>query len=267
MDLAMELAKKKDHKGAIALLDQAIAKDPQDRHGTGLRLYGTRARQEMQTGDLDKALADAEQSINLHPKDGRTYLLRAEIRALLRDDEAARIDFERAISLRPLLDQCWLKRGEFFYSRGRNDEALKDFEKAILLNPSSDEAAQDRFEVLRDMGEYPKALGAADLYISMRPQYTKGYSQRAELEISRNEVEKAIKDFTYAIEIGSRTVEEKPDLVTEKLSNNDLSDLYVARADAFRKAGVTEKARQDSATAKQLRKEKMSTEPRSVSPQ
>jgi tetratricopeptide (TPR) repeat protein len=265
MDLAMDLAKKDDHKGAIALLNEAIAKDPQESHGTALRLYGTRAREEMKLGNLDKALADAQQSINLHPKDGRTYLLQAEIRALRKDDEAARINFERAILLRPLLDQCWLKRGEFFLSRGRNEDALKDFEKAILLNPSSDEAAQDRFEVLRALGDYPKALSAADLYISMRPQYTKGYSQRADFEASHNDFEKAIKDYTYAIEIGSRTVEEKPDLITEKLSNEDLSTLYSARAEAFRKAGLTEKAKRDTATAKQLKNEKTSTGPRSGS--
>ncbi len=88
---------KKDHRGAIELLDHAIAVSP-----TSIPdVWTHRASCKLETGDLDGALADAERAIELWRDLPFSWRCRSRVRAKLGQVDAAIEDLEHAILIAP----------------------------------------------------------------------------------------------------------------------------------------------------------------------
>jgi tetratricopeptide (TPR) repeat protein len=95
--------------------------------------YNNRGVAYLQTGEIDKALADFSASIRDDPDWGLAYLNRAAIRLQRGDLEGAEADLTHAATLPPSRDRgtAYMLRGEVRRVRGDYADALKDYRQAV----------------------------------------------------------------------------------------------------------------------------------------
>ena len=104
-------------------------------------------------GELDRALADFNKSIQYDPVYGLAYLNRAFLHLRQGELDLAEADYTESLR-RPLYrpkDQAYSYRGLIRMSRGSCGEALQDFNSALEAEPAV------------GLGAWRKGLGAGDL--------------------------------------------------------------------------------------------------------
>ena len=118
-------------------------------------------------GDLDRALQDYNQAIQLDPGNGGAHVDRANV----------------------------------LTKKSRREEAMADYNEAIRINPQQWEAYFNRAANLRDQGEITKAIADLTEVTKLNPKFTGAYVNRAAAYIRQREFDKAISDYNTAIEI------------------------------------------------------------------
>lgn len=71
----------------------------------------------------ERAIEALDDTLRLHPRDGRLLLLRGSVFASLKETDKARTDFTRAMILSPSLGEARLMLGQLEYGEGNQDEA------------------------------------------------------------------------------------------------------------------------------------------------
>ncbi len=103
-------------------------KDPAD--------LARRAIEAYQKGDGKKAIALAEQSVQLDPRRIESWLLRARLYSAQREHAMSLVDFTEAIRLDPKAPEGWQGRGESNFRAGRFAESVADFDEFLKRAPS-----------------------------------------------------------------------------------------------------------------------------------
>jgi lipoprotein NlpI len=97
--------------------------------------FGNRAAGYLFAGDLDHAIADAEEALRIDPTDPVALGIRGSVYIMRRDYDRAIADYDDAIRLSPRLAQAFNNRGSIHRAKGDNDRAIADFDAAIRLDP------------------------------------------------------------------------------------------------------------------------------------
>jgi tetratricopeptide (TPR) repeat protein len=215
-----------------------------------MNIYYKRGNGNYGVGDLDRALADYTEAIQLEPEDvddtinnssnsyhylarGRTYRDKGEL-------DHAIADFDQAIKLKPDSYAAFVERGIAYREKGEIDHAIADFDQAMVVDPHNawgfeDDAVYNRGIAYRDNGDrdkaiadYDQAIADASQLIQAQPKLDRAYVIRGNAYRAKGDFDHAIADFDQAIMIQPRDSEA---LYNRGLAYRDKGDLDHAIAD------------------------------------
>ncbi len=160
-----------------------------------------RAFEKQAAGDLAGAIADYSEAIRMNPAFAAAYNNRGNAYFTQGDLERALADYNRSIELdNPELHLPYNNRGNIHYQRGDLESALADYTEAIRLNPQYAGAYYNRGNVLTDQGELEAAVADYDTAIRLDPQYSEAYNSRGIAHAQLGNLEQAEADCTRSIE-------------------------------------------------------------------
>jgi len=191
---------KKSLLRAIALLEQAVARDP-----AFLRAYCALARlhvnlyegEDHTAAHLQSAKANIDRASQLQSDSGEVHLVRAHYLARgLRDYDGARVELELARRTLPNDATVYFETARVDVRQGRWTEALRSFERAIELDPRNVEyliTTADNCSIMRGYGEAVR-LGRRALDLSPHDNRIRSFlasqpaSERADIRPWRKEL-------------------------------------------------------------------------------
>lgn len=111
-----------------------------DLHPKQLDLYVNRAELYSKNNDLNKALADYQQAINIAPDSIIYYMKMADLFLKIGQVKNTLAVLNKVTEIDPEYTEAWLKLGELHLMFKKYDEAFKFANKALEVNPYSDKA-------------------------------------------------------------------------------------------------------------------------------
>lgn len=183
---------------ALANLDAAIAQNPQQ-----MELYLRRGRLFRLRREWDKAIADLDKAISLDPQNLDAVLERAATKRSQSDWDGAIDDYSRAISISDRSSGAWIGRGVAYERKGEFRRALDDFDQAIEKFPEAHWGYQARGDLRRRQRRYEAAVADYDRAIELAPQQQLAVSfyRRASTWMDLQEYSLAIADFDRVLAI------------------------------------------------------------------
>ena len=136
LDEAQAAYKSGNERRALALANQAIELDPQ--HATSYLLRGAIYERD---GKHSLALADYDEAINLRPEQAHAYNRRGGVRFKLDRIADSIEDFDKAIELDPRREPQHWQRGISYYYAGLYEKGRRQFESHQTVNPHDVENA------------------------------------------------------------------------------------------------------------------------------
>lgn len=109
-------------------------------------------------GDHDGALALLDAALEREPDNAEAVRARGSARAAARDFDGARADYDHAVDLDPANHEAALGQGLAAYGQGRYNEAIVSFAVALRLDPSDSSALSARAATYYQLGRWDRAL-------------------------------------------------------------------------------------------------------------
>jgi tetratricopeptide (TPR) repeat protein len=101
-------------------------------------------------GDLAKALADYNQTLQIDPQNDRAYTERGIANFILGEQTKAIADLDKAIQIAPQYAMAYYNRGLFYRETGNAEKTRANLEMALKLGLPSNLEAQAR-EILQGL--------------------------------------------------------------------------------------------------------------------
>jgi tetratricopeptide (TPR) repeat protein len=202
------------------------------------------------------------EKIEASPKNPDLYLKRAELHTKYLNLESAVADASNSINLKPS-EKAYMLRGAANMGLGRLDRAEADYEKAAQLAPDSQNAQAELACMAAKLHHFEKAQKAFAALFKINPGRTVELSRRAEMFIAMGKYAEALRDCQQTLKTdkdkGGRVHEimgrahfllgqyqKAADAYSYTISKNQFSvDARRARAEAYDKLGKTELAKRD----------------------
>lgn len=147
---------------AISLFDKSLKTNP----ANGPALVG-RSRANMELGNLDKALQDANAAVEKEPS-SQAYGQRGIVKKLQKKTDEAFSDFSEAIKLDPHYSWAYAQRADIYSRQKDQDKALQDINKALAAKPFP-EGYRLKAWVLNRMGKCKDASEAFKMVEKLSP--------------------------------------------------------------------------------------------------
>ncbi|MGJ4929575.1 J domain-containing protein [Bradyrhizobium sp. HKCCYLS2038] len=128
-----------------------------------------RALERSRQGDLDRAVADFDEAIQLAPRNADIYRYRAKDLGRLGRWDLALADYDSAIRLDPSNPALFRDRGLALQQKGELDEALVDLDRAVRMSFRDAELYSDRGAVWLAKGRYDRALADFNQALKLSP--------------------------------------------------------------------------------------------------
>jgi tetratricopeptide (TPR) repeat protein len=123
------------------------------------------------------------------------------------DLDRAMADFNRSIQYDPSYENAYVNRGIVYCLRGKFDLAIPDFNKALQLKPDYFDARFNRGIALTQIGEYQKAIDDFTTLEATNPEDERIYMSRGRTYALSKRYAEAVKDQTHAIELNPEYAE------------------------------------------------------------
>lgn len=163
-----------DYKRAVDEFTKAIEADDEMVTSNDLAVYfNHRAVALMNLGQLDQALEDLEQAINLNVTYSSAHNNRGLAYVALENYDEAITNFTDAINLDPLYGNAYNNRGTAYHRLEDLDHALADFTKAIELDSKDAKLYLNRGLVYVDLNEAEAAKTDFLAYLELYPDSPK----------------------------------------------------------------------------------------------
>ncbi len=171
----------------------------------------SRARRYAEAGDLDAAIADLNDAVDLAPADPDvlfergTVLSRRDCTGLdFSDRKQAEADLSRVIESRPDWTQAYIRRAHVYGELvGDSRAAIRDLEQAVHLDPNEAAAHGMLGFMLNRKCEYQRAIGPLDKAIRLEPDHSAFHRWRGEARYCLgDDMSAAERDFLRALELG-----------------------------------------------------------------
>ncbi len=144
---------------ALATLDQAIARYPDDAH-----LLAVRGALWLQLEEYTKALADLERSLEAAEDPGVRVNYAEALRRFGRNEEAL-ANLDKVLELAPDYLPALFNRGVLRYEMGDDEGALADFDRAIAIDPTAAAPYFNRAAIRWALGQREEAIADLDAFI------------------------------------------------------------------------------------------------------
>jgi len=180
--------------------------------------FGVRAMAYLAKGNLDSALADANQSDKLRPNSQVLLLTRANIHRARGSFGLALNDLNKAVELGSGNSQVWKARGDLYaemYEAGdeldtnKIDSAIADYSKALSILPDQESVLANRGKMFNVNGYFdPKSFSnaLADLNdaIRLNPNMAEFWHWRSKAHFGLKKDDLAVADVSQAIKLDPR---------------------------------------------------------------
>ena len=168
---------------------------------TAAAIHTWRAIAYRHKNDLDKAMADANESIRLNPRYYGGYFQRAAICRQSGDLDQAINCYDVAIHLNPNLAQTYYGRAIAYSRKGDYDQAIRDSTEAIRRQDKTMQADfyYNRAAYYTALGSLDKAMADYNDAIRLAPNDLSNYSGRADAFEEMGQLDKASADYDRAI--------------------------------------------------------------------
>jgi len=152
-------------------------------------------------GQIEKAMANYNRSIQLYPEYGLAYLNRGNIFFDAGQTLRAMSDYNEAEKLGVKTEHLFANRGALFAMKKDYPNAFKDFEKSLQINPRHANAFMNRGITHFEMKDFKSAIADYDNYLKLKPDDDGIYCDRGIAYQNLNQNEEAIKDLSMAIKL------------------------------------------------------------------
>jgi tetratricopeptide (TPR) repeat protein len=201
--LGNERFARQDYKGAIAAYTEAIRLNPSN--AVKVAIYVNRAGARSNLGDHQGALNDANQAIQLDPKNVFAYMNRANARGNLGDHQGALNDANQAIQLDPKNVFAYMNRANARGNLGDHQGALNDANQAIQLDSKNVFAYLLRAQAYTFLGNFQEALIDSNQAIQLNAKLPEGYIVRANAYVFLGDLQAALQDLKQSIQLNSKS--------------------------------------------------------------
>ena len=153
-------------------------------------------------GDLDRAMADFNRSIQYDPMYENAYVNRGIVFCLRGNFDQAILDFNKALQLKPDYFDARFNRGIAFSQTGQPEKAIEDFS---MLEESNKEDARIYMSRGRTFGlikKYDEAIKDLNRAIEINPEYPEAYYNRASAFYNTQRYQEAYADVIRTRELG-----------------------------------------------------------------
>lgn len=188
-----------DLEEAIRDFGQALELDPD-----AVQAYSRRGIANLDSGNPEQALLDFNLALDRDPELVEAYFGRGAAYQALDELGRAIADYDLAIDLDPTYTEAYLKRGIAYGALNELDRAIADFDRAIELDPGNAEAYNFRGVAYEREGDYERAIAEYDRAIELDPEFAMAYGNRAYSYSQLGNYEQVLAD-------GSKMIELEPD--------------------------------------------------------
>jgi tetratricopeptide (TPR) repeat protein len=207
-----------DLDGAIADYNQAINLDPRNKTSYYRRGVARQAK-----GDWDGALADFNQDLSLDPQNADAYSFRAFVKQSKGDLDGAIADYTQALFINPNMAKVYYNRGLIKVQRGDLDGAIIDYNHALDLDPKMAVAYFNRGDVKNAEGNLDGAIADYTQTLSLNPKIAIAYCHRGLALESKGDMDGALDDYSQALVLDPKmiTAYDHRSLIEEQKNNLD----------------------------------------------
>jgi len=214
---------------SINSLNRVIQIDPKNSDAYSLRGHVYTLKQ-----NFGQSIADQKKAIELDGKNALAYERSAVAYLAKKDVVSSKKDLEQAFKIDPNLPEALCDRAVVFAANKDYVRANADLDAALNVNPRNAQAHFIRSKIFKVQGNKAGALKSLDLAIAAGED-PNVYCERGNLLLEQKEEEKALSDFSRAIELS-------PNMVAA----------HQGRYKANKKLGNTEQMQEDLVKAKEL---------------
>ncbi|WP_271606310.1 tetratricopeptide repeat protein [Bradyrhizobium sp. CCBAU 11434] len=182
-----------DYDRAIADVDRAFEGGLSNygkRVGYGERGYAYQAK-----GDLDRAITDYTDSLQLDANNASALCARGYAYLIKGDPDSAIADYDKAIALDPSYALPYYNRSVAYREKGDLDRVIADSSQAIALYPSYRDAYANRSYAYRAKGDLDRAIADYDQMIALDPNDSDARNGRATAYLLKGDIRRSIADF------------------------------------------------------------------------
>jgi tetratricopeptide (TPR) repeat protein len=197
---------------------------PEPRSPGPAHALSRRALEKARARDLDGAIADATQAIELDPKDTLAWTTRAAARDDKGDSDGAIDDYTRALELVPELAPAWANRGIAKISKRDFAAAIPDLDRAIELDPGSVVVWIARGSARGKTGDVAGEIADETKALELDPTAAKTWANRGMARFRKGDTASAISDLSRAIELDPTLARAWMSLGSARARSNDMTE-------------------------------------------
>lgn len=161
-----------------------------------------RAKAKKSIKDLAGAKTDVTQAIMMKEDFTDGYLLRAELRLLMKQGQEALDDVNKVIDpMEEGEETAHLLRGRIYELLGDEKAASNEYREVLSIDPFNEEAYLRATQLMISQQKYPEALALYDEAIEHHEQFAKAYAGRGKLKELMGDKEGAQQDLNIAAEL------------------------------------------------------------------
>jgi tetratricopeptide (TPR) repeat protein len=169
--------------------------------GIGARAFSVRGYVLAEQGELDKALADCNQAIELDPRHAGAYGNRGRVYWRKGEYNRAVADCTKAVGLDQNLCGAYVNRADAYLALGEYDKGIVDCNRAIELGMKDGALWAHRGELWNLLGDTQKAIADCDMAIHLQADLAGAYFERGRAWHQAGDYERAIRDYEEAIRL------------------------------------------------------------------
>jgi tetratricopeptide (TPR) repeat protein len=183
------------------------------------------ARELLQQGNLDEALAEIDRVVSIFGQSVEALELQVEIRGAmvarnrLPEEEAqiwydrgnqfysagdfgkAIASYDQAVKIKPDYHKAWSNRGVSLANLGQHEQAIASYDQAVKVKSDCHEAWSNWGLSLNNLGQYEAAIQSYDQAVKIKPDYHEAWSNRGVSLKNLGQYEKAIASYDQAVKI------------------------------------------------------------------
>lgn len=162
--------------------------------------FGNRGAGYLFAGDLDHAMADADEALRIDPTYPVALNVRGSVFLVKRDYDRAIADYDAAMRFEPTSAALYGNRGKAYASKGELDRAIADLSEATRLSPTDPAPPYSRGVIYVDKGQLDLARADFEQALRLHFDYVPALMGRGNVRHLTGDLDGAIADFSEVVE-------------------------------------------------------------------
>lgn len=200
------LGRIEDFVTAEAVLDEAIALDPNNALPYAYKAEILGLKSQTATGDSDmlaQAIEYSRKAQELSPNMLETHRARGIVLMFTANYEDAVVEFEAAIALNKFIADLHIYLGNNYRSIGEDAKAIREYNNAITLNPSDAAPYNSLSRTYAKLGEYQNSINFGEQAIELEPTNPYYYGNLGVVYYRMGDYPRAIDTLALAVHGGT----------------------------------------------------------------